>query len=83
MKWRDARLRLQVEEALGELGLTPGHGLKVFVHEGALTLVGKLSTVEEFDAVLYAVDAIPGVTAIGFDVEIAEPIVVPSRWRNN
>jgi hypothetical protein len=79
--WRDERISLQIERALADVGLPRGRDVKVVVYDGSVLLIAQLERVSELDAILDALQYVPGMRDISLDVAVAGPIFVPVNGR--
>lgn len=77
MNWRNDRLGLQVERALGDVRLTRGCELEILIHDGIIELGAQLANESELAAVIEALMCIPGVLEIRFCVAVTEPTPDP------
>jgi|GEM_PF-2863279 len=73
MSWRDERIGLQIERALEDIRLTPGCDVEILVHDGEAILTAKLGCKSEFEAIVSALEAVPGVRRLRTEVTILEP----------
>jgi hypothetical protein len=81
MNWRDERIGLQIERALAGVRLARGCELEILVRDGKVLLTARFVRLTEFDAVIDALAAVPGIRDIDFEVSIVEALVIRS-WRD-